>query len=171
MLTGGPGTGKSTLLAELARREIATVPEVARAILQSPGGMKMRADHPATFARAMYLGELKAFEDAGRRGGLTVFDRGFADSAAFLELEGCKPLTELENAGRKCRYEGPVFRAPPWREIYHTDAERNQDWDQVIASDAAIAAVWEQYGYQLIDLPLLPVRERADWLLAQLAAD
>ena len=53
VVTGAPGSGKSTLLAEVARRGVATGEEVARAILQAPGGMELRAERPSDFALAM----------------------------------------------------------------------------------------------------------------------
>ena len=52
-ITGAPGAGKSTLLAELSRRGVTTVGEVARTILRSAGGMSLREDYPLVFADAM----------------------------------------------------------------------------------------------------------------------
>ncbi|WP_374407236.1 AAA family ATPase [Pelagerythrobacter sp.] len=168
VVTGGPGTGKSTLLEELARRGIATETEVARAILQAPGGMALRARDPAGFARAMFEAELAAWHGAQRRDGPTVFDRGFPDIAGFLALEGLPVPPEIADACRDLRYDGPVFRAPPWQAIYRPDAQRIQDWDAALASDAAVTAAWRTYRYEPIDLPLADVSDRADFVLARL---
>ena len=65
VVTGGPGSGKSTLLVELAQRGIAIEPEVARVILRRPGGMALRAEDPAAFARAMFDAELAAYRAVG----------------------------------------------------------------------------------------------------------
>ena len=168
VVTGGPGTGKSTLLEELAHRAIATESEVARAILKAPGGMALRADDPAGFARAMFDAELTAYRAAGERGGTTVFDRGFPDIVGFLRLAELTVPHDIDRACRELRYDGPVFRAPPWQAIYRPDEERIQDWQDALASDAAVTAAWRHYGYDLVDLPRVGVAQRAGYVLETL---
>jgi len=167
-ITGGPGTGKSTLLEELARRGIATEPEVARAILREKGGMALRAGNPAGFARAMFDAELAAWHAAEGRPGPTMFDRGFLDIVGFLRLEGLEVPADIDRACRDFRYDGPIFRAPPWQAIYRPDEERIQNWEAALASDAAVVAAWRDYGYKPVDLPLADIAERADFVLRQL---
>jgi predicted ATPase len=84
VITGGPGAGKSTLLKEIESSGIAIFPEVAREILQAPGGMAMRAERPADFATAMFEAELQAWQTAPS--GPSLYDRGFPDIVGFLEL-------------------------------------------------------------------------------------
>ncbi|RJX65504.1 hypothetical protein D6858_14380 [Tsuneonella suprasediminis] len=168
VVTGGPGAGKSTLLAELARRGFSVEEEAARAILQAPDGMTLREHDPQGFADAMFAQELASFERAGAREGATVFDRGFPDTVGFLRLEGL-PLPEaMDRICRDVRYSGPIFRAPPWQEIYRSDEERIQDWAEAQASDGAVCAAWRNYGYDLIDLPFVSPAERADFVIERL---
>ena len=70
----------------------------------------------------------------------------------------------VDQACRTLRYTGPVLRAPAWAAIYQQDAERIQTWDEAMASDAAVTAAWQRYGYQVIDLPLFGVDERLAFL-------
>lgn len=168
VITGGPGTGKSTLLDVLAGRGIAVEPEVARAILREAGGMALRADDPSGFARAMFEAELAAYHAAEGRRGPTVFDRGFPDIVGFLWLEGLSVPEDIDRACRDLRYDGPIFRAPPWQAIYRPDGERIQDWDGARASDAAVLAAWREYAYEPVDLPFASIEERADFVLARL---
>ena len=170
VVTGGPGSGKSTLLVELAQRGIAIEPEVARAILRRPGGMALRAEDPAAFARAMFDAELAAYRAAGATGATTVFDRGFPDIVGFLKLEGLPVPSDIALACRELRYEGPVFRSPPWKAIYRPDAERIQDWEGALASDAAVTTAWRESGYHLIDSPRATVADRAAFVVARLTS-
>lgn len=98
VITGGPGTGKTTLLEELARRGFAVESEVARAILREPGGMELRAQDPLGFARAMFDAEVSAFARAADRAGPTIYDRGLPDIVGFLRLEGLAVPPDIERA-------------------------------------------------------------------------
>ena len=168
VITGGPGAGKSTLLAALADEGFATFPEVARDILQAPGGMALRANRPTEFAAAMLKAERLAWLAATT--GCSIYDRGFPDIIGFLNLESLCIPKEIEESCRHLRYSGPIFRAPPWREIYSQDEERIQSWDQAVDSDLAVCAAWNKYGYELVDLPLAPVMDRVQFVRDKLGA-
>ena len=169
VLTGGPGAGKSTLLEAMRARDVRIVPEAARAILQSPNGMAMRARRPVEFAMAMLDADLAAWHAADS--GLSLYDRGFPDIAGFLELESLPVPATLEQICYENRYSGPIFRASPWLEIYATDAERTQDWGQAVASDEAVTSAWIRYGYELIDLPQVSVNQRANFVMRQVVEE
>jgi predicted ATPase len=166
VLTGGPGAGKSTLLEAMRAKDVRIFPEAARVILQSPDGMAIRAERPMDFAMAMLDADLAAWHAADSS--LSLYDRGFPDIAGFLELEGLPIPASLERICYENRYNGPIFRASPWLEIYATDTERTQDWNQAVASDEAVTSAWQRYGYQLIDLPHVSVTQRADFVMRQI---
>lgn len=168
VITGAPGAGKSTLLECLSSRGFAVEFEVARGLLQAPGGMALRARRPLEFALAMLEAESAAYARAAMNKSPTVFDRGFPDIAGFLMVEGLSIPDQVDRACREIRYTGPVFRAPPWRAIYRQDDERIQDWSQAIESDRAVTAAWRTYGYDPIDLPLSPAPKRADFMASVL---
>ncbi|MBB3034438.1 AAA family ATPase [Alteriqipengyuania lutimaris] len=168
MITGAPGSGKSTLLAEVARRGIATGDEVARRILQVPGGMEMRAERPTDFALAMLEAQRALWDCAGKGDLPILFDRGFPDIVGFLRLEGLAVSPEVDAACRNYRYGGPVFHAPPWREIYRQDDERIQTWEEAVESDSAVLGAWRDYGYSPVTLPFADPATRADFVLERL---
>ncbi|MEL7690181.1 AAA family ATPase [Citromicrobium bathyomarinum] len=168
VVTGAPGSGKSTLLAEVARRGIATGEEVARAILQAPGGMDMRAEWPIDFALAMLEAQRVSWDRTGEGEAPILFDRGFADIVGFLRLEGLAVPRAIDEACRDFRYEGPVFHAPTWREIYRQDDERIQSWEEAVESDAAVLGAWREYGYSPITLPFADPAARAGFVIDRL---
>ena len=170
VLTGGPGTGKSTLLAALAAQGIRIEKEVARAVLKAPGGMAMRADRPAAFGAVVLAGEIAAFERVARFDDPVAFDRGLPDTVGFFRLEGIAIHEDLERACLDLRYNGPIFRAPPWRAIYGVDEQRVQTWHEAVGSDAAVIAAWRHFGYNPIDLPLASVAERVEFVLERITA-
>lgn len=168
VLTGAPGAGKTTLLGAAAAAGYRTSPEVARQLLQSPGGMALRSGDPLGFAEAMAQAHAHEFELHADAPGTVIFDRGLPDVVGFLDVSGLAVPTAVERACRSLRYAGPVLRAPAWAEIYVQDSERIQTLDEAIASDEAVTAAWKRYGYAVIDLPLVSLAERLAFLETQL---
>jgi predicted ATPase len=169
VITGGPGAGKSTLAAALADRGGIVFEEAGRAILRLHGaidGPCAAARSPRDYAEAMLLWDMRSWAEADRLEGAAFFDRGVPDTIGYLRLIGRTVPPHLERAALAFRYAEPVLVAPPWRAIYATDAERRQGWDVAVATHEAVRAVYAGLGYQLLDLPLAPVSERADFVLA-----
>lgn len=167
VLTGAPGAGKTTLLTAAAAAGYRTSPEVARQLLQSPGGMALRASDPLGFAEAMTQAHAREFELHADVPGTVIFDRGLPDVVGFLDVSGLAVPKAVDRACRTLRYAGPVLRAPAWADIYVQDAERIQTLEQAIASDEAVTAAWQRYGYAVTDLPLASLAERLAFLKAQ----
>lgn len=164
VLTGAPGAGKTTLLGAAAAAGLTTSPEVARELLQQPGGMELRVADPRGFAEAMAEAHIREFERHAGQPGPVLFDRGFPDVVGFLDVSGLRVPNSVDQACRTLRYHGPILRAPAWAAIYRQDAERIQTWDEAVASDDAVTAAWRRYGYAPIDLPLVGVDQRLAFL-------
>jgi hypothetical protein len=67
------------------------------------------------------------------------------------------------------RYHRKVFLAPPWPEIYVTDAERRHGFEAGLAEYEWLEQVYSALGYEVIMLPKATVPERADFVLAALS--
>jgi len=93
-----------------------------------------------------------------------LFDRGFPDNVGFLQMMGLRIPDELGLACKNYRYAGPIFVAPPWKEIYHGDQDRIQDWHEAETTYEAVTSTWRRYGYELIELPKASVNERANFV-------
>lgn len=64
------------------------------------------------------------------------------------------------------RYAPKVFLAPAWRAIYTTDAERKQSWEEAVRTSELMARVYEESGYDVLELPLCSPEERAAFILS-----
>ena len=168
VLTGAPGAGKTTLLDAAAAAGLATSPEVARVLLQQPGGMALREAEPLGFAQAMLEAHVREFERHDGQPGPVLFDRGFPDVVGFLDVSGLPVPRSVDAACRRLRYTGPILRAPAWADIYQQADERIQDWAQAVASDEAVTAAWRRYGYAPIDLPLAGVADRLGFVIIEI---
>lgn len=169
VLTGGPGAGKTKLANGLQALGFHCAPESGRIVLQSEGGMALRAASPEKYAAAMLRIDRENFNFAENLSKKTVFDRGLPDITGYLNLMNRIIPEELHMACQTMRYSGPIFSAPPWREIYVQDAERTQDFDTASATHDAVCSAWKTYGYQLVELPKMSIDDRTRFILDRVA--
>ena len=167
VLTGGPGSGKTTVIDHLASEGYAHVPEAGRGIIQAQmaiDGPAVPWRDPSLFAEMMLGWELRSHAAAGGLTGPVLFDRGVPDVIGYLRLEGLRVPDHVLRAARQVRYARRVFIAPPWPRIYRTDAERRQNPDTARRTYEAMVEVYGEFGYQLTELPRASVGERAAFI-------
>lgn len=165
ILSGCSGGGKSTLLAELAHRGFATVEEPGRRIVieetRNNGTALPWIDLEAFARRAIAM----ALEDRQKAPteGFVFFDRGLIDAAVALEHLTGEPI--LADLAIRHRYSNPIFLAPPWPELFASDAERRHDFASAVAEYDRLAAAYPALGYDVILLPKVSVAERLAFIL------
>lgn len=169
VITGGPGAGKSTLLAVLAARGYRCVDENARAVIRQRKAVGL-APRPAplAFAQQILRLDVAAYEHAGTADGPVFFDRSALDALGMLDELGALTPSALHDALRTYRYTSPVLLLPPWREIYRTDTERDQSFEDSVRVHDALARWYVRCGYALVTVPPAPVDERCAFVLGTL---
>jgi predicted ATPase len=173
VITGGPGSGKSTLIEALGRRGFAHSVEAGRAIIQDQrtiDGPALPGRDPLAFAELMLSWELRSYRVAQARSGDVFFDRGVPDMVGYFELLGRPVPSHVTRAAERFRYNRLVFLAPPWRAIFTQDAERKQTFEVAERTCEAMVAAYSSCGYELVVLPLASVDERVRFALANIGA-
>lgn len=173
IVTGGPGSGKSSLISEIEKRGYARSIEAGRGIIQDQvaiGGRALPWDDRLLFAELMLSWETRSYHAAELTEGPVFFDRGVPDVIGYLRL--CQlPIPEhIKAAARIFRYNPTVFIAPPWQEIFHQDRERKQDFEESIRTYEALVKTYQEQEYSLIELPRLPLDQRVEFVLERVKA-
>lgn len=174
IITGGPGSGKTSVLEALRERGYRCVDEVGRKIIQEQlmiGGNALHWGDRKLFLELMLSRSMGDYDRVGHSEGHVFFDRGVPELAGYGPLVGFPTPAHVRKAAELFRYARTVFVMPPWREIYQNDAERKQDFAEAIASyELAVATYWE-FGYEPVDVPKVSVTERARFILERVEAD
>ncbi|MGE0280022.1 MAG: AAA family ATPase [Rhizobiaceae bacterium] len=170
VFTGGPGSGKTSLIQALAQKGFATAPEAGRAIIraqQAIGGDALPWRNRQLFAELMLSWDMRSHDSAA--GGSTVlFDRGVPDTIGYMQLCGLEVPAPMWLATEHYRYNPHVFVLPPWPEIYANDTERKQSLGEAERTFEAVTAVYRQLGYTLVEVPRGSVSERAAFVAGEI---
>ncbi|MCJ8140262.1 AAA family ATPase [Falsirhodobacter halotolerans] len=173
VVTGGPGSGKSTLIDALCDRGFASMPEAGRAIIRDQvqiGGTALPWADKIMFAELMLGWELRSWHEASALEKPVLMDRGVPDVVGYLSLSGLRIPAHVEAAAKTYRYNRMAFIAPYWEAIFGQDAERKQDHEEAEATHQVMADTYSRFGYQLVELPKVTVEERVAFVLDHLKA-
>jgi len=171
ILTGGPGAGKTTVLNALQQRGFNVMPEVARAIIQTQkicGGDAHHMGNRQAYTALMLEQSIADYLRVKNTDGPVFFDRGIPDLYSYTH-QFCGGVTPLVKASIKhYRYNQTVFLFPPWPEIYKKDAERQQNFQEAIATYDSLKDGYTKCGYSLVEVPKQPIHQRCDFILEKI---
>ncbi|HID55623.1 TPA: hypothetical protein EYP37_03775 [Candidatus Poribacteria bacterium] len=162
VITGGPSSGKSTLIKELSRRGFVTVPEAATIVIKN--GLHHPTADPVSFQREVLSLQIRLEREAeGKGAGIIFCDRGIYDGLAYLRFYGVPES---------------VIRLPPnWRYDavfyleqlpYVKDEIRFETPEEARRISDLLWKVYRELGYDPINVPAMEVERRADFVLNRL---
>jgi predicted ATPase len=167
VITGGPGSGKSTLIEGLAAAGFEVAPEAGRAVIKeqvAAGGRALPWADTLLFAEEMLRRDLGTYESKLTHKGPVYFDRGIPDVIGYLCLIGQPIPSAMHKAAAANRYNRRVFIAPHWPEIFARDSERKQTLEEAKRTYTAMVATYTTCGYELVELPRVPVAARVEFV-------
>lgn len=170
IITGGPGSGKTSLLNALALSGYQHSQEAGRHIIQDQvaiGGTALPWLNPALFAELMLAWEMRSYAIAisEQRSQPYFFDRGMTDIAGYLTLCALPVPAHVSQAVQRYSYNKTVFIAPHWPDIYEADEERKQSLDEAERTFDAMASTYQHYGFNLLELPKADIKTRLGFVL------
>ena len=168
LITGSPGSGKTTLIKGLKNRGYKVFDEFSRSLIKShenEGGENLFLKDPISFSARLLKRRIKQFNDAKRikkaKNNLVFYDRGIQEIFGYLKAIGLeksswnKKLTDY-------RYD-IVFIASPWHEIYINDKERFETFKEAKIYYPFIKDSYEII-HELIEIPKIDIERRIDFV-------
>ncbi|MEM6720902.1 MAG: AAA family ATPase [Bacteroidota bacterium] len=166
IITGAPGTGKTTLLNALQQQGYCTFEEVSRRVIvsqQNIKGTKTPWQDIVGFTEIVYQQTVQ--ELALPLTSNAFVDRGLADTIAYLKLKHHPIPKKLQQFEYKNYYHATVFLMPIWEEIYTTDSQRLQSFEEASQLQELLIEVYQKLGFSIITLPKVSVAERFEFII------
>lgn len=169
VFTGGPSSGKTSVIVHLIELGHKCVSEVGRKIIQhqvESQGTALPWDDKVAFRDKMVRKERSNHKAFKLSKDLVFFDRSIVDSYGYSMLEQL-PISELLlSSCNELKYCIKVFIFPPWSAIFTNDLERKQGLNEAVATYDEMVKAYNQFGYELVEVPKSSVRARADFILS-----
>ncbi len=167
VITGGPGSGKTTLIEHLEQNGNTVMHEISRQIIveaQKDGIDQLFLKDAILFSDKLIKGRLNQFEKAEKLGSNTIFfDRGMPDVTAYMEYVDVRYPADFSDLCLQYRY-NTIFILPPWKEIYTTDNERYESFEEAEKIFNFLKTEYEKFGYQIITVPVGNIDERIKFI-------
>ena len=170
LLIGGPSSGKTTLMNHLESEGHICYPEISREVIlkaREEGVDYLFLENPILFSERLLDGRIKQYEKATTEGKNVFIDRGIPDVVAYMDYIGDTYPEKFIAACETYKYD-TVFLLPPWEEIYTSDAERYESYEEASKIHHFLVDTYTKYGYDLHEVPKTSVEERFQFIINHL---
>lgn len=171
IITGGPGTGKSSIIEELRKRGYYAFDEVSRKVIQEQqeiGGNLFPWNDIEGFVEECYprmrhdLLESTKYQTS-------FFDRSIPDLKAYLEYKG-KHFDPCLNLHLDA-YSTVIFFCPPWEGIFVNDAQRPESFEDCQQISTKLIETYKSLDFEIRLVPKIPLYERILFILNEVKED
>ena len=174
VLSGGPGSGKTTLIRLLREKGYDCIDEFSRSIIeefQKMGKDSPFKSQPIAFSEKIWQCRKQQYQNpkflskSGPKR-FVFFDRGLHDIVAYLDCISApydKQKFDLSNF----HYDLAIL-LPPWKKIYRKDGQRHEDFEEAEKLYFYIKNTYIKNNIPLVEIPFLSPEKRVSTLLKYL---
>lgn len=170
VITGGPGSGKTSLIKYLENQGHQVMHEISREVIleaQREGIEQLFLENPILFSAKLLEGRLKQFRDGEDcQTQILFYDRGMPDVTAYMDFVNTHYPENFSEICLTYKYD-KIFVLPPWEEIYEQDNERYESFEQAEELYYFLKNGYENYGYKTYEVPVGTIKKRAEYILTQ----
>jgi len=171
VLIGGPGTGKTSVLNALIQKGFFCMHEVSREVTlkaKEDGIDQLFLTAPLLFSEKLLEGREKQYHKATETAEeIVFFDRGIPDVFAYMDYFKTPYPSFFIDKSKEYLYD-KVFMFSPWKDIYISDNERYETFEQAISINTFLEKAYQKIGYELILVPFGGIEDRTNFILNSL---
>ncbi len=175
VITGAPGTGKTSIIKKLEASNFFCYHEVIRDFTleaKENSDSETFDSNPLAFVKDPFEfntkilnGRINQYLQSLENNDLTVFfDRAIPDVLAYMDFFNQEYSSEFTKACETYRY-SKVFLLPPWKEIYVSDNERFESFDEAKQIHYHLEKTYCANDYKIDLVPFGTVEERVDFII------
>jgi len=168
VITGGPGTGKSSIVKTLESYGYPCLHEVSREVIlqaRKEGYEQLFLEKPLLFSELLLEGRVNQFQEGLEfKSKMVFYDRGLHDVVAYLHYADEKYPEEMQIICKSYTYD-LIFILPPWEEIYTPDNERYENFEEAKKIHYYLEGAYKNYNYSPIEVPKCSIEERVAFIL------
>jgi predicted ATPase len=172
IITGGPGSGKTSLIQGLEKQGFPVFQEASRLVIseqqKQPNGVLPWTDLEG-FQHLVFEQQKRDYQAAKILGQVVFLDRGLPDGLGYMKSGGLLIPKNLTVEIQQFPYAGTVFLTPPWEAIYQNDSARWEDFKKAKDIYFSLKEVYEELGYTTRPLPLDSIEKRIEFVLNQIS--
>lgn len=180
VITGGPSTGKTSVINALEKKGHLCLHEVIRSftsIEQEKNDFKefktnpiVSVDDPMAFNQKVLDARLAQYQKAlNSDQELVFFDRGVHDVLAYMYCFNQEYGQDFIVPSENTKYDA-VFIMPPWPAIFTSDSERFETYEEGLKVHDSLVHMYEKFGYEVVLVPKESVENRVAFIESYLKA-
>jgi predicted ATPase len=170
VITGGPSSGKTTILNELAKLGYIVYPEAARILIDKEMAkgktIKEIRKNEVEFQKKVLKMKVK-IENKAPKEKIVFFDRAIPDSIAYYQICGLDPKEVLRFCKKK-RYRKVFFleQLP-----FEKDYARIEDGKTLKKLNKLLKKSYKKLGYEVISIPPMSIKKRLNKILKEIESN
>ena len=178
VITGGPSTGKTSVIHHLEKLGFTCLHEVIRLMTLEKKEEEIETvfktnpivsvSDPKEFNQRILDARIEQYTSVANTVEENIFfDRGIPDVLAYMDCFDQTYDTAFGEACKNHTYDA-VFILPPWKEIHISDNERFESYEESILVHECLFNCYTRFGYVVQVVPQMSVGKRVTYILDHL---